>query len=76
MRVRTILGGEVFPLPVISLTARSLPCEAPAFMDPEETANLMACRPSRHVDAILQVSRDYFGLPGQGRQSSPRRVEA
>jgi hypothetical protein len=64
MLVRTLLGGEASPLPTISTPTRSTPYASPKFMDRGAAANLMACHPSRHVAAVLQVSRHYFDLPG------------
>ena len=75
MRVRTILGGEAAPLPLISMPMRSIPCKDPSFMQRDEEANVMVCTPSPHVVAVLQVSRHYFGLPGQERKASPYGAE-
>jgi hypothetical protein len=75
MLVRTILGGEAAPLPLISMPMRSIPCKDPSFMQRDEEANLMVCTPSPHVVAVLQVSRHYFGLPGQERKASPYGAE-
>jgi hypothetical protein len=75
MLVRTFLGGEAAPLPLISRPARSIPCSESGLMNLAEAANRMSCQRSSHVLAVLQISRDYFGLPGQGRQRSPRRLE-
>jgi len=75
MLVRTILDGEAAPLPLISVPGRLIPCDDPSFMTRDEEASLMACTPSPHVVAVLQVSRNYFGLPGQGRKVSPRGAE-
>jgi len=76
MLVRTILGGEAAPLPLISVPGRSIRCEDPSFIDRDEESNLMTCNPSPHVIAVLQVSRHYFGLPGHERKLSPRGAEA
>jgi hypothetical protein len=76
MIVRTFLGGETTPLPLISQPARSIQYEDPPFTDLDEAANLMTSHRSPHVVAVLQVSRNYFGLPGRGRKLSTRGVEA
>ena len=76
MLVRTNLGGEAAPLPLISVPGRSIRCEDPSFIDRDEESNLMTCNPSPHVVAVLQVSRHYFGLPGHERKLSPRGAEA
>lgn len=75
MLVRTFMGGEAAPLPLISQPARTIPCAESAFTSLAEAANRMSCHRSPHVVAVLQISRDYFGLPGQGRQRSPLRLE-
>ena len=75
MLVRTILGGEAAPLPLISMPVRSIPFEDPSFMERDAGANLMVCPPSPHVVAVLQVSRHYFGLLGQERKLSRRGAE-
>ena len=71
MLVRTILGGEAAPLPLISMPVLSIRCKDSSLTERDEEANLMACTPSPHVVAVLQVSRHYFGLPGQERKVSP-----
>jgi len=76
MIVRTFLGGETTPLPLISKPARSIQCEDPPFIDLDDPADLMIAHRSPHVVAVLQVSRNYFGLPGQGRKLSSRGVGA
>jgi len=76
MLVRTILGGEAAPLPLISAPGRSIRYEDPSFIERYEEANLMACTPSPHVVAVLQISRHYFGLAGHERKLSPRGAEA
>ena len=76
MLVRTFSGGEAASLPLVSLPARPIPCEDTPFMGLDGAENLMHCHRSPHVVAVLQVSRNYFGLPGQGRKLSPRCVEA
>jgi hypothetical protein len=76
MLVRTFSGGEAASLPLISLPARSIPCEDAPFMGFDEAENPMHCNRSPHLVAVLKVSRNYFGLPGQGRKLSPRCVEA
>ena len=76
MIVRTFMGGETTPLPLISRPARSIQCEDPPLIDLDDSANLMTSHRSPHVVAVLQVSRNYFGLPGQGRKLFPRGVGA